>query len=48
VLVAKDKLFSVRLDAETLEKLQKIAKRGDRSVNYIINEACKEYLKREK
>jgi len=43
--VAKDKLFSVRLEAETLEKLQKIAKREDRSVNYVINQACKEYVK---
>lgn len=46
--MAKDKMFSVRLDAETLEKLQKIAKREDRSVNYVINDACKEYVKREK
>lgn len=43
----KDKLFSVRIDAETLEKLQKIAKREDRSVNYLIVEACRDYVKRE-
>ena len=43
--MAKDKLFSVRLEAETLEKLQKIAKREDRSVNYVINQASKEYVK---
>jgi predicted transcriptional regulator len=44
----KEKMFSVRIDAETLEKLRKIAKREDRSVSYIICEACKEYVKREK
>jgi predicted transcriptional regulator len=36
------------MDGETLEKIQKIAKREDRSVSYIICEACKEYVKREK
>ena len=41
----KDKLFSVRLDADTLEKLQKIAKQQDRSVNYIVNKACQEFVK---
>jgi predicted transcriptional regulator len=43
----KDKMFSVRIDGETLEKLQKIAKREDRSVNYIVVEACREYVKKE-
>lgn len=46
--MAEEKMFSVRIDADTLEKIQKIAKREERSVSYIIRQACKEYVKREK
>jgi predicted transcriptional regulator len=43
----KDKLFSVRMDASLLKKLQEIAKREDRSVNYIINRACEKYAEKD-
>jgi predicted transcriptional regulator len=46
--MAEEKMFSIRIDAETLEKIQKIAKREERSVSYIIRRACKEFVKREK
>lgn len=40
-------VFSMRLDADLREKLEKIAKREDRDVAYIIRKACEEYVKRE-
>jgi predicted transcriptional regulator len=46
--MAVEKMFSIRIDLETLDKIQKIAKREERSVSYIIRQACKEYVKREK
>ena len=44
----KEKPFSIRLDADTLKELLKIAKRDDRSLAYVIREACKEYVKKGK
>ena len=39
--------FTLRLDADLREKLEKIAKRDDRSLGYVINKAVEEYVKRE-
>ncbi len=46
--VAKEKMLPVRVDREMWEKLQKIAKREDRAVSYIIRKACEEYIGRHK
>ena len=40
-------MFSFRLDADLREKLEKIAKRDDRSVAYLIRKAIEEFVKRE-
>jgi hypothetical protein len=44
----KDKSFSIRIDAETFAKLQKIAERETRSVNNVIAMALREYVKHDK
>ena len=46
--MAKQKMLPVRVDKEMFEKLQKIAKREDRAVSYIIRKACEEYIGRNK
>lgn len=35
------------MEKKSVERLQKLAKRRDRSVNYLVVEAIMEYLKRE-
>ena len=37
---------SIRLDAETRDRLQAIARRDDRSLAYVIKKAIAEYLAR--
>jgi predicted transcriptional regulator len=44
----KDKLFTVRLDADTFENLEKIGKRDDRTMAYLVRKAIEEFIKREK
>ena len=44
----KDKLFTVRLDVETFESLEKIGKRDDRTMAYLVRKAIEEFIKREK
>ena len=46
--VAKEKMVPVRFELETYEGLQKIAKRQDRSVAYVVRKACEEYIRRQK
>jgi predicted transcriptional regulator len=41
----KDRMFSIRIDADTLEKLRKVAQKRDRSVNYVIVEALRDLVK---
>jgi predicted transcriptional regulator len=36
--------FTVRTDSETATRLDKLASRLDRSRNYLVNQAIKEYL----
>jgi len=36
--------FTVRTDSETAHRLEKLASRLDRSRNYLVNQAIKEYL----
>ncbi|MBS1214236.1 MAG: putative transcriptional regulator [Proteobacteria bacterium] len=36
--------FTVRTDIETANRLDKLASRLDRSRNYLVNQAIKEYL----
>lgn len=38
---------SVRLDSEVEDPLKRLAKKLDRSKNYIINQAIKEYVQRQ-
>ena len=45
--MAKEKLFPVRFELSLFEKLEKVAKREDRSVAYIVRKACEEYVKKE-
>jgi predicted transcriptional regulator len=40
-------VFSMRLDADVRAKLEKIAKREDRDVAYIIRRAIEEYIRRD-
>ena len=46
--MAKEKMLPVRFDLEMFEKLEKIAKRQDRPVSYVIRKACEEYIGRHK
>jgi len=39
-------IFTLWLDVELREKLNKIAEREDRSVAWLINDAIKQYIKR--
>jgi len=39
-------VFSMRLDSELREKLEKIAQRDDRDVAYIIRKAIEEYIRK--
>lgn len=39
---------AIRLEPKQLAELEKIAKREDRAVSYIIRKAIDEYIKREK
>lgn len=41
----KSEYISCRIDYETKELLEYIAKREDRSLSYMINKAIKEYIK---
>ncbi|HLF98146.1 MAG TPA: CopG family ribbon-helix-helix protein [Methylococcaceae bacterium] len=36
--------FTVRADPDTMQRLDKLASRLDRSRNYLVNQALKEYL----
>ncbi len=44
--MTKTKVFSIRLETETLIKIRKQAKKEDRSVNYIISSILKKYYKK--
>jgi len=46
--MAKERLFTLRLDPATYARLEKIAKREDRNVAYIVRRAIDDLLKREK
>ena len=39
-------IFSMRLEKKLRQKLEEIAKREERSIAWIINQAIKEYLER--
>ena len=39
--------FALRLDPDVRAKLEKIAKRDDRNVAYIIRKAIEEFIKRD-
>ena len=41
-------LTAIRLEPKQLAELEKIAKREDRAVSYLIRKAIDEYIKREK
>ena len=41
-------LTAIRLEPKQLAGLEKIAKRKDRAVSYLIRKAIDEYIKREK
>lgn len=41
-------ITAIRLEPKQLAELEKIAKREDRAVSYIIRKAIDEYIKREK
>ena len=41
-------LTAIRLEPKQLTRLEKIAKREDRAVSYIIRKAIDDYIKREK
>jgi len=41
-------LTAVRLEPKQLAELEKIAKREDRTIAYLIRKAVDEYIKREK
>jgi RHH-type rel operon transcriptional repressor/antitoxin RelB len=40
--------FSVRLDPEIKEQMAQLAQATGRSTNYLLNEAAREYLERER
>ena len=40
-------VFALRLDADLREKLEKIGKREDRSVAYLIRKAIEDFIKRD-
>jgi hypothetical protein len=40
-------VFTMRLDSGLREKLEKIAKRDDRSIAYVVRKAVEEFVKRE-
>jgi predicted transcriptional regulator len=40
--------FSVRLDPEIKEQMARLAEATGRSTNYLVNEAMREYLERER
>lgn len=42
------KLTAIRLDANQLAELERIAKREDRAVSYIIRKAIDEYIRKDK
>ena len=41
-------LTAIRLELKQLAELERIAKREDRAVSYLIRKAIDEYIKREK
>ena len=47
-VAVKDKAFGIRLDVETYDALEAIAKRDDRSIGYVVREACREYIAKAK
>jgi predicted transcriptional regulator len=42
------KLTAIRLDPKQLADLERIAKREDRAVSYIIRKAIDEYIRKDK
>jgi len=42
------KLTAIRLDAKQLAELERIARREDRAVSYIIRKAIDEYIRKDK
>ena len=42
------KLAAIRLDSKQLADLERIAKREDRAVSYIIRKAIDEYIRKDK
>lgn len=42
------KPYALRLDEKTLNAIRRIAKAEDRSVNYIIERACGQFVKAHK
>jgi predicted transcriptional regulator len=42
------KLTAIRLDSKQLAELERIAKREDRAVSYIIRKAIDEYIRKDK
>jgi Ribbon-helix-helix protein, copG family len=47
-MMAKDRLFTVRLDEETYAKLEKIAKDDERNIAYVVRKAIEQFIKRGK
>lgn len=42
------KLTAIRLDPKQIAQLERIAKREDRAVSYIIRKAIDDYIRRDK
>jgi predicted transcriptional regulator len=42
------KLIALRLDLQQLRQLQRLAKKDDRSVSYIIRKAIDAYIRKER
>jgi len=42
------KLAAIRLDSKQLAELERIAKREDRAISYIIRKAIDEYIRKDK
>lgn len=38
--------LTIRIDENDRKQIEKIAKANDRSISYIVNQAIKEYIKR--
>lgn len=40
--------LTIRIDTDDKKTVEKLAKKNDRSLNYIINQAIKTYIEKEK